>query len=68
MLHIRVVCFEHLATCCDMRKMCGYIFEDCKRLNVQHKLNIYRIFSQILWLYDDIYVGIYAESFKSIGM
>ena len=41
MLHIRVVCFEHMAawkTCCDMQKVCGYIFEGCKRHNVWHTL------------------------------
>ena len=34
MLHIRVICFEHMAAwkrCCDMRKVCGNIFEDRKR-------------------------------------
>ena len=37
MLHIWVVCFEHMAAwkrCCDMQKVCGYIFEDHKRHNV----------------------------------
>ena len=74
MLHIQVICFEHMAawkSCCDMRKVRGYIFENhktIKRRNVWHKLNIHQIFSQILRLYDDIYPGIYAESFKSIGM
>ena len=61
MLHIWVVCFEHMAAwtrCCDMQKVCGYIFEDCKRRTVRHKLNVHRIFNQILWLYDDIYIGI----------
>ena len=51
-----------------MRKMCGNIFEDRKRRNVQLNLNVHRRFSQIFRLYDDIYIGIYAESFKSIGM
>ena len=33
MLHIRVICFEHMATwkrCSDMQKGCGNIFEDHK--------------------------------------
>ena len=61
MLHIRVVCFEHMAEwkrCCDMRTVCGSIFEDRKRHNVQHNLNVHQRFSQILQLYDDIYIGI----------
>ena len=46
MLHIWVVCFEHMPAwkrCCDMLKVCCYIFEDCKtkRHNVQHKLNMH---------------------------
>ena len=60
-LHIRVICFEHMATwkrCCDMWKVYGYIFEDHKRRNVWHKLNVLHIFSQIWWLYNDIYIGI----------
>ena len=34
MLHIQVVCFEHMAAWkrCDMRKVCGNIFEDRKSL------------------------------------
>ena len=44
----------------DMRKVCGNIFEDC---NVQLYLNVHQRFSQIFRLYD-IYIGIYAESFK----
>ena len=69
MLHIQVVCFEHMATwkrCCDMRKVCGNIFEDRKRCNVQPNLNVHQRFSKILRLYDDVYIGIslYAESFK----
>ena len=60
MLHIRVICFEHMAAWkrCDMRKVCGNIFEDHKRCNVQPNLNVHRKFSQILRLYDDIYIGI----------
>ena len=49
-----------------MRKVRGNIFEDRKRHNVQLDLNIHRRFSQIFRLYDDIYIGIYAESFKNI--
>ena len=38
-----------------MRKVCGNIFEDC---NVRHKVNVQHITSsQILWLYNDIYIG-----------
>ena len=51
-----------------MRKVCGNIFEDRKRHNVQSNLNVHQRFSHMLWLYDDIYIGIYAKSFKSIGM
>ena len=52
MLHIWVVCFEHMAKrCCDMRKVCGYTSEDCKRHTVWHKLNVHQIFSQILHCY-----------------
>ena len=61
MLHIRVICFEHMATwkrCCDMRKVCGHIFEDRKRHNIQPKLNVHQRFSQILGLNNDIYIGI----------
>ena len=47
-----------------MRKVCGNIFEG---RNVQQKLNVKHISSRNLQLYD-IYTGIYAESFKSIGM
>ena len=60
MLHIRVICFEHIAAwtrCCDMRKVCGNIFEDRKRCNVQLNLNVHLRFSQIFQLYD-IYIGI----------
>ena len=60
-VHIQVICSEHMAAwkrCCDMRKVCGYIFEDRKRCNVLHELNVYWIFSQILRLYDDIHIGI----------
>ena len=49
-----------------MRKVCGNIFEDRKRCNVQPNLNVHQRFSKILRLYDDVYIGIslYAESFK----
>ena len=40
-------CFEHMAA-----------WKRLKKRNVRHKLNVHRIFSQILWLYDDIYIGI----------
>ena len=69
-LHIWVICFEHMTawkSCSDMRKVCGNIFEDCKRHNVQLNLNVHQRFSQILWLYDDIYIGI-CWIFESIGM
>ena len=71
MLHIRAICFEDMAAwkrCCDMRKVRAYMSEDHKRRNVRHELNVHRIFSQILRLYNDIYISIYAKSFKSIGM
>ena len=38
-----------------------------KTIKVQPNLNIHQRFSQILWLYDDIYIGI-CRIFKSIGM
>ena len=51
-----------------MQKMCGNIFEDRKRHNIQLNLNVHQRCSQILWLYD-IYIGIlFTKSFKSIGM
>ena len=53
---------------CDMRKVCGYIFEDRKKRNVRHKLNIQWTFSQILWLYDDIYIGLYIYIYIYIYM
>ena len=56
--HIWVICFEHMAAwtrCRDMQKVCGNIFEDH---NVWHKISVHNIFSQILQLYDDIYVGV----------
>ena len=60
MLHIWVICFEHMAAWkrCEMRKVYGCIFEDRQRYNVWHKFNILHIFSQILRLYDT-YIGIY---------
>ena len=51
-----------------MQKVCGNIFEDRIRRNVQPNLNVHQRFSQIFWLYDHIYIGIYAESFKSIRL
>ena len=44
-----------------MRKVCGNIFEDRKRHNVQLNLNIHQRFSQIFQLYEDIYIGIYLK-------
>ena len=52
-----------------MQKVCGNIFEDRKRRNIQLNLNVHQRCSQILGLYDDIYIGIlFTKSFKSIGM
>ena len=62
MLHIWVICLEHMAAwkrCCDMQKVCGDISEDCKWHNIQPNLKVHQRFSQILWLYNDIYIGIY---------
>ena len=42
----------------DMRKVCGNIFEDRKKRNVQLNLNVHQRFSQILRLYDYIYIGV----------
>ena len=67
MLHIRVVCFEHMAAwkgCCDMRKVCGNIFED---RNVQLNLNVHQDLVKSSG-YTMIFILVYAESFKSIGM
>ena len=73
MLHVRVICFEHMAAwkgCSDMRKVCGNIFENRKRRNVQLNLNVHQRFSQIFQLYDVVirFILVYAKSFKSIGM
>ena len=43
----------------DMQKVCGNIFEDRKWHNIQPNLKVHQRFSQILWLYNDIYIGIY---------
>ena len=70
-LHIWVICFEHMATwkrCDIMRKVCGNIFED---RNVQLYLNVHRRFGRDLVKssgYTMIFILIYAESFKIIGM
>ena len=48
----------------DMRKVCGNIFED---RNVQLNLNVHRTFSQIFWLYDDIYIGIYMPNLLKVS-
>ena len=58
MLHIRVICFYHMAArkrCSDMWKVCGNIFEDNKK---QLNLNVDWRFSQTFQLYDDIYIDI----------
>ena len=65
-LHIQVVCFEHVATwkrCCDMQKVCGNSFEDRKRHNVQHNLNVDWRYGRILGY---MMILVYAEYFKSI--
>ena len=51
-----------------MQKVCGNIFED---RNVQLYLNVHRIFGEDLVKssgYTMIFILVYAESFKSIGM
>ena len=66
MLHIRVICFEHMAEwkrCCDMQKVCGNSFEDRKRHNVQHNLNVDWRYGRILGY---MMILVYAEYFKSI--
>ena len=70
MLHIRVVCLQHMASWKrrDMQKVCGDIFKDRKWRNIQPNLNVHQRFCQILRLYNNIYTGIYAESFNSIRM
>ena len=69
-LHIQVICFEHMATwkrCCDMQKVCGNTFEDRKMHNVPHNLNVDWRYSRILG-YMMIFISVYAEYFKSIQM
>ena len=54
-----------------MQKVCGNIFEDRKRCNIQLNLNIHRRFGGDLVKsssYTMIFILVYAESFKSIGM
>ena len=60
LLYIQVICFEYMAAWkrCDMQNVCGNIFEDCKRRNVQHKFYVQHIFSQILQLFSDTFIGI----------
>ena len=56
---------------CDMRNVCGNIFEDHKRHNVQHNLNVHHRFGGDLVKssgYTMILILVYAESFKNIGM
>ena len=53
---------------CDMRKVCGNIFED---RNVQLYLNIHHRFGGDFVKssgYTIIFILVYAKSFKSIGM
>ena len=72
MLHIWVICFEHRDAV--TWKVCGYIFEDCKRHNVQHKFNVLHIYIYIYinlvksYGYTMIFILIYAKSFKSIWL
>ena len=52
----------------DMRMVCGHIFED---RNIQLYLNVHRRFGGDLVKsssYTMIFILVYAESFKSIGM
>ena len=52
-LHIRVICFEHMATwkrCCDMWKVCGIFLKTIKGI-IQHNLNVHQRLSQILQLH-----------------
>ena len=52
--------FVHMA----VWKVCGSIFEAG---NVRHKFNVQHTFSQLLRLYDDIYIGM-PNLFKRIGI
>ena len=71
MLHIRVICFQHMAAWkrrSDTCKVCGNIFED---RNVQLYLNIHCRFGGDFVKssgYMMTFILVYAESFKSIGM
>ena len=51
--------------CYDMRKVCGNIFEGC---NVRQKINVKHIYLVETYGYMMIFILVYAESFKSIGM
>ena len=67
MLHIQVICFECMAAwkrCCDMRQVCGNIFEDC---NVRQKLNVTRCLVET-YGYMMIFILVHAQSFKNIRM
>ena len=67
MLHNWVICFEHMAAwkrCSDMRKVCGNIFEDRKRCNVQQMF----IRDLVKTSSYTIFILVYAKSFKSMGM
>ena len=44
-----------------MRKVCGNIFEDRKRQNVQLNLNDHQRFSQIFRLYDDLFEDVVCK-------
>ena len=48
-----------------MQKMCENISEGC---NVQQKLNVKHIYLVKMYGYTMIFILVYAESFKSIGM
>ena len=54
----------------DMRKVCGNIFEDCNVQLYLKKLNVHRRFGGDLVKSSSytIFILVYAESFKSIGM
>ena len=51
-----------------MQKVCGHIFEDCERRNVQLNLNIHQRFSQIFQLYTDIYIGNIQSEFLLLSI
>ena len=71
MLHLRVICFEQMASwkrCSDMRKVCGNISED---RNIQLNVNVHGRFGGDLVKssgYTMIFILVYAKSLKSIKM